>query len=175
MAEEGFQFEVRPPQIAEKRLNREPPDEYVCRLARDKAQSVANGNSLVVGADTVVVLGDEFLNKPSSQAEAIEILKKLSGKAHTVFTGVSVVCPVCGGTDTGYDRTKVQFNVLTDKAILEYIQTGEPMDKAGAYGIQGMGSFLVKEISGELDTVIGLPRKLLRKLVEEHRECLDKA
>ena len=175
LSEEGFKFEVESPDIDESRLGDESPENYVCRLAEAKAKLIFNGSALVIGADTVVVLADEFLNKPESESEAKSILKKLSGEVHTVYTGVSVVCSECGKTYTDYDKTEVEFNVLTEEAILKYIKTGEPMDKAGAYGIQGMGSFLVNRIDGELDTVVGLPRKLLRKMIEEHRECLSKA
>ncbi len=175
LSEAGFEFDVQYPDVNEDRLANELPDKYVCRLAESKARAVSNGNSLTIGADTVVVLGGEFLTKPGSEDEAKTILEKLSGKPHMVYTGVSVVCSGCGRVHTDYDSTKVQFNVLTEQDILQYIKTGEPMDKAGAYGIQGMGSFLVRQYDGELDTVIGLPRKLLRKLLEEHRKCLNKA
>ena len=127
------------------------------------------------GPDTVVVLGNEFLNKPETETEAKIILEKLSGKSHTVYTGLCIFCSGCGKAQSAFDKTRVQFNDLTEDAILQYIKTGEPMDKAGAYGIQGMGSFLVNNIQGELDTVIGLPRKLLSEMIEEHRECLNKA
>jgi len=173
LSDEGFEFRVVPPDIDEKRLDRELPQNYVCRLAEAKARAINNGDSLVIGADTVVVLGDEFLNKPTSEVEAGLILKKLSGRKHVVFTGLSIICAGCGRVNTDFDSTEVFFNVLTEAAILEYINSGEPLDKAGAYGIQGMGSFLVKEIDGELDTVIGFPLKLFRKMIEEHRECLQ--
>jgi len=172
LSDEGFEFRVVHPDIDENRLDREQPENYVCRLAEAKARAINNGDSLVIGADTVVVLDDEFLNKPTSELEARLILEKLSGRTHVVFTGISILCAGCGRVRTDYDSTKVCFNVLTKAAILEYINTGEPLDKAGAYGIQGMGSFLVKEIDGELDTVIGFPLKLFRKMIEEHRQCL---
>ena len=174
LSEEGFQFEVKPPDIDESRLGKEPPADYVCRVAAAKAQAVANSNNLVIAADTVVVLDNEFLNKPISETDARVILRKLSGQTHTVYTGMSIICGSCKRAATSYDKTQVRFNVLTDEAILEYINTGEPMDKAGAYGIQGMGSFLVKAIDGELDTVIGFPMKLFKKMIEEHRECLNR-
>ena len=174
MADEGLEFQVIAPDIDEKRISHESPRDYVCRLAEAKARAINNGDSLVIGADTVVVLGDEFLNKPASELEAKLILEKLSGRTHVVFTGLSLVCAGCGRTNTAFDSTKVHFNVLTETAILKYIKSGEPLDKAGAYGIQGMGSFLVKEITGELDTVIGFPIKLFRKMIEEHRQCLQR-
>ena len=171
---EGFDFEVEPPEIDESRLEKEPPEDYVRRVAAAKARVVAGDDNLVIAADTVVVLGDEFLNKPVSEHDAKSILRKLSGQTHTVYTGLSIICGACRREDTSYDKTRVRFNVLTDEAILEYIKTGEPLDKAGAYGIQGMGSFLVKDIDGELDTVIGFPMKLFKKMIEEHRECLNR-
>lgn len=174
LSQEGFEFAVEPPEVDESRLENEPARDYVCRLARAKAQAIKGDDNLVIGADTVVVLGDQFLNKPSSAADAKAILEKLSGQTHEVFTGLSIICSGCGRISTSYDKTKVRFNDLTEAAILEYIRSGEPMDKAGAYGIQGMGSFLVKEIAGEVDTVIGFPMKLFRKMIEEHSKCLNK-
>lgn len=172
LLEEGYKFEVVSPDVDETRLPAEPPQDYVRRLSLAKARSVSVDNALVIGADTVVVLADEFLNKPSSKPEAKVILEKLSGNIHTVYTGLSIVCPACGKEGSDFDKTVVHFNLLTEKAIMEYIESGESMDKAGAYGIQGMGSFLVKKIEGSLDTVIGFPKKLFKQMLKEHRECL---
>jgi len=172
LLKEGYNFEVVPPQVDETRLPSELPSDYVCRLALAKAREVNRSESMVIGADTVVVLGDEFLQKPANRPEAKMILDKLSGKIHTVYTGLALICPACGGQKAKYDSTLVHFNILTEEAILRYIDSGEPMDKAGAYGIQGMGSFLVKKIEGELDTVIGFPTRLFRLMLEEHRKCM---
>jgi len=174
LSKEGFRFEVIHPEVDERYHDSETPEDYVRRLAHLKAKTVAVDDSLVIGADTVVVLGNEFLNKPDSKLEARVILEKLSGNIHTVYTGIGLVCSECGRESADYDKTIVHFNILTEAAILKYIESGEPLDKAGAYGIQGMGSFLVKKIEGELDTVIGFPMKLLRKMLEVHRECLNK-
>lgn len=174
LLKEGFHIEVVHPAVDESRVGDESPPEYISRLAQKKANHVATENSLTVGADTVVVLNNEFLNKPTSVSEAKMTLAKLSGNTHTVYTGLSLVCSECGRTDSGFDKTIVHFNVLTESAIIRYIETGEPMDKAGAYGIQGMGSFLVKRIEGELDTVVGFPMKLFKKMIEVHRKCLGK-
>ncbi|MCD6162084.1 MAG: septum formation protein Maf [candidate division Zixibacteria bacterium] len=174
LTKEGFHIEVVCPNVDESRIGDESPPEYVSRLAQKKANYAAADNLLTIGADTVVVLNDEFLNKPASVPEAKMTLEKLSGKKHTVYTGLSLICSECGRTDTGFDKTIVHFNVLTESAIIRYIETGEPMDKAGAYGIQGMGSFLVKRIEGELDTVVGFPMKLFKKMIEVHRKCLEK-
>jgi septum formation protein len=172
LTEHGYQFEVVHPQTDENRLDNEYPADYVCRVAKAKAVFAKAPGTLTIGADTAVVLGNEFLYKPANKPEAKLILEKLSGKEHFVYTGIALVCAACGREHAEYDRTIVRFNVLTEQAILQYIDTGEPMDKAGAYGIQGMGSFLVKKIEGELDTVVGFPLKLFRKMIEEHRECL---
>ncbi|OQX92947.1 MAG: septum formation protein Maf [candidate division Zixibacteria bacterium 4484_95] len=172
LMEEGYKFEVVSPDVDEIRLPAESPQDYVRRLALVKARSVLVDKALVIGADTVVVLGDEFLNKPSSELEAKVILEKLSGNVHTVYTGLSMICSVCGKEDSDFDKTIVHFNYLTEKSILKYIESGEPMDKAGAYGIQGMGSFLVKKIEGKLDTVIGFPKELFKKMLKEHEDCL---
>lgn len=172
LLKEGYQFDVVKPNIDESRIGRESPEAYVRRLARAKAESVAGNDALVIGADTVVVLGDEFLQKPADEDEARSILMKLSGKRHMVFSGLAIKCPRCLKIDDDFDSTEVVFNVLTEREVMEYIKTGEPMDKAGAYGIQGMGSFLVKEIRGELDTVVGFPLKLFRKMLEVHGLCL---
>lgn len=160
------------PEVDESRFDNEYPADYVCRVAAAKAKFALKPGNLTIGADTAVVLGKEFLLKPANRPEAKMILEKLSGKEHFVYTGLALACSACGREHVEYDRTIVHFNVLTEKAILQYIDTGEPMDKAGAYGIQGMGSFLVKKIEGELDTVVGFPLKLFRKMLEEHRECL---
>ncbi|NLI15275.1 MAG: septum formation protein Maf [candidate division Zixibacteria bacterium] len=172
LIEHGYKFEVIKPEVDESRLDNEYPADYVRRVALAKAEYASAPDSLTIGADTVVVLGSEFLYKPANRPEAKMILEKLSGKEHHVYTGLALSCAACGRRHVEYDRTIVHFNVLTEQAILQYIDTGEPMDKAGAYGIQGMGSFLVKKIEGELDTVVGFPLKLFRKMLEEHRECL---
>jgi septum formation protein len=172
LLQEGYNFEVIPPEVDETRLPHESPSDYVCRLALAKASEIKREQALIVGADTVVVLGDEFLQKPANKLEAKYILEKLSGRVHSVYTGLAVICSACGKQNVSYDNTLVHFNILTEAAILRYIESGEPMDKAGAYGIQGMGSFLVNKIEGELNTVIGFPTKLFRKILEDHSQCL---
>jgi septum formation protein len=167
-----YKFEVVHPDVDESRLDNEFPADYVCRVAKAKAVFAKAPGTLTIGADTSVILGDEFLYKPLNKPEAKLMLEKLSGQEHEVYTGIALACAVCGREHADFDRTIVHFNILTEQAILQYIETGEPMDKAGAYGIQGMGSFLVKKVDGELDTVIGFPLKLFRKMIEEHRECL---
>jgi len=151
------------------------PYDLAQKLAEEKALLVAKvvaNDELVIGADTVVVLDNSSIGKPTDQNDAARILKNLSGKKHTVCTGLAfaernkIIV-------SGYELTDVYFNKVTEKQISEYIKSGEPMDKAGAYGIQGMGGFLVDRIEGELDTVIGLPRRLLERLAGEVCEKLE--
>jgi septum formation protein len=134
-----------------------PPDRIVTELALRKATSISaqHPNSYVIGSDTVVVSEDRILGKPESPQEAFLMLKSLSGKTHSVFTGVAIVAPT--ETITFFEKTDVTFWELTDGEINEYISTNEPFDKAGAYGIQGLGGVLVKEIKGDYFAVVGLP------------------
>jgi len=160
--------------IQEERRDGEAPMDFAQRMAELKAITVASGTSgseVVLGCDTVVVLDNELLGKPLDEEMAFETLSKLSGKVHTVSTALALAT---GPTilAASHDITQVHFNDVSPNQIKEYIATGEPMDKAGAYGIQGMGGFLVDEIDGELDTVVGLPRKLLNQLAKEVLERL---
>jgi len=144
------------------------PAELVMKLAEQKATDVynKNTNSVVIGADTIVTFDGQKLGKPTSKDEAFKMLSLLSGNTHEVYTGVSIQN---GGTITNFNVcTKVTFYQLTDEEIHAYIQTGEPMDKAGSYGIQGFGAIFVKEIEGDYYSVVGLPisqlARQLRKL-----------
>ncbi|PLR93717.1 Maf family protein [Bacillus sp. T33-2] len=133
------------------------PEEAVMALAFRKASSVARHfpDDYVLGSDTVVVIEGTILGKPAGSQEAFEMLKMLSGKTHSVYTGVSIVAPE--KKVNFYEKTEVTFWELTDDEINTYIKSGEPFDKAGGYGIQGFGSMLVKRISGDYFTVVGLP------------------
>lgn len=133
------------------------PDEIVMELANRKAKAVFEGSpaSFVIGADTIVVADGLVLGKPKDGQEAFDMLKKLSGKQHDVYTGVSIVSSHY--SNQFFEKTKVFFWELTDEEIEAYVQTGEPLDKAGAYGIQDLGSVLVKKIIGDYFTVVGLP------------------
>jgi septum formation protein len=133
------------------------PDEIVMELAERKAQAVFQDHpdAYVIGSDTIVVFQGQILHKPDNEADAIDKLKKLSGKQHEVYTGVSILSP--HGCKRFFEKTEVLFWELTDDEILSYVQSGEPLDKAGAYGIQGLGSMLVKNIHGDYYAVVGLP------------------
>jgi septum formation protein len=164
---EKVEFEVKIPAELEEESLASDPVKHVLSLSKKKAASFSHEfeNAIILGADTVVVLDGEILGKPQDEKQAFSILKKLSGKTHRVYTGVTLVNRYNGKTISDYDLTEVRFNRLDDEGILAYIDTGEPMDKAGAYGIQGMGGFLVESIWGSLDNVIGLPTEKLREML----------
>ncbi len=173
LSEMGYDFEIVTPAIPEENAPGETPQDYVKRLSRLKAESVAlkYPDSLIVGADTVVVLERTILGKPESKSEAKSMLELLSGKTHTVFTGLSMIVLEKDITTSDFDSTEVTFNKLSPEDINRYVESGEPLDKAGAYGIQGMGSFLVDNYDGELDTVIGFPSKLFKTMYEGVLSC----
>lgn len=161
----GIDFEQVVPAVDETFRNNEDPYRYAERLARSKAAWVSERErqAIVIGCDTAVVLGTLVLDKPSDEEETFRTLTTLAGQQHVVCTAVALANN--GKVRlSGIERTTVRFNEVSADQIREYISTGEPMDKAGAYGIQGMGAFLVDSIEGPLDNVIGLPRKLLEEL-----------
>lgn len=137
------------------------PDKAVEYLSLIKAESFKNNTDTVIGADTVVSVEGVILGKPKERADAFTMLKMLSGKVHSVFTGVTVIKP--SSTTTFSVETKVKFFDLTDSEIKDYIDTGEPFDKAGGYGIQGKGALLVEKIDGDYFNVVGLPVSTLKK------------
>lgn len=163
----GLEFAVVPSQV-EERLGSGDPVEVAERLALSKAQEVACrvGDSLVIGADTVVVLGEEILGKPGCAEEAQLMLRKLQGRWHLVVTGVAVVDGSTGRYEVGHERTRVHMRELSDDEIRYYVSTGEPMDKAGAYAVQGLGALLVDSIDGCFYNVVGLPLSRLCKMLE---------
>ncbi|MDR0222819.1 MAG: Maf family protein [Oscillospiraceae bacterium] len=161
----GFTFKVVPPEKGEVAPENAPPEETVMTLARRKAREALEKypDGIIIGADTVVVCGGAVLGKPADKDDAFNMLKTLSGRRHYVYTGVSVTRG--GIEETFYRKTEVEFFPLSDEETSAYIQTGEPFDKAGAYGIQGAGMLLVKGITGDFYNVMGLPIGVLsRKL-----------
>jgi septum formation protein len=159
----GIPLLVVPSNIAEVRRPVETPMDYVERLAREKALSVPG--SLVLGADTTVVVRDEVLEKPIDAADALRMLKKLQGRTHQVVTSVALVADETVHQAT--DVTNVTFRRLDESFLESYVVTGEPMDKAGAYGIQGYGAALVERIEGDFFSVMGLPLRLVLELLEQ--------
>jgi len=159
----GIPVRVVPSNIPEVRRPVETPMDYVERLAREKALSVP-GN-LVLGADTTVVVRDEVLEKPIDAADALRMLRKLQGRTHQVVTSVALVADETVHQAT--DVTNVTFRRLDESFLESYVMTGEPMDKAGAYGIQGYGAALVERIEGDFFSVMGLPLRLVLELLEQ--------
>ncbi len=169
LGETGIRFDQIIPTVEECREPGEPPFHYALRLAADKARWIMSRlerDQITLTCDTIVVLGDRVLEKPVDEDDALAILTALSGHRHVVCTAV-VWATEKEILASDYETTDVYFNTVTASQIRVYIASGEPMDKAGAYGIQGMGAFLVDRIEGNLDTVIGLPRTLLERLAGE--------
>ena len=152
-------FEVIPSTIDESAIELSTPADYVKELANAKAQEVAVNypDSWVIGADTIVTIDDQILGKPASENDARNMLAQLSGKVHQVYTGVCICCISRKHSWLQAVATDVQFKHLTDAEIEWYIHSGEPFDKAGAYAIQGLGTFLVRSIRGSYTNVVGLP------------------
>jgi len=193
LAQVGYEFLVRPAHISEDPLEAEEPIAYVTRLAREKAEAVyrqalaarqamehphgmspiPGGTSpipdraspiVVLGADTTVTLDNAILGKPEDAADAARILRLLSGRTHRVITGLSVV--TANGAEVAAEATAVRFLTLSEQEIAAYIATGEPMDKAGAYGIQGRAARWIPRIEGCYFNVMGLPLALVCSLLE---------
>lgn len=161
----GVDFTVKVADIDEIIPENASPDEVVMSLATQKAQAVAkeNADSVVIGSDTVVALDGVILGKPKNEENAAEMLRTLSGRSHTVYTGVAIIQGE--KTKVFCEATEVVFNKLSEEEILRYVATKEPMDKAGAYGIQGKGCVLVEKIVGDYFNVVGLPvSRLYREL-----------
>ncbi len=169
LTELGLAFTVASADIDESLCPGELPGELVCRLATEKAAAVAveHPESWVIGADTVVVLGREILGKPAGPAGALVMLKRLAGRTHEVWTGVSITRWRDRATRTFAVCTEVTFAEVSESVLIAYVATGEPLDKAGAYGIQGQGVFLVSSINGSYSNVVGLPLpELLGQLLD---------
>lgn len=163
-------FTVFPSEVDEEAgiLDGVEPARLAVQLAEAKAADVMKkaGGDVVIAADTIVVLEKKVFGKPKSKKEAFAFLSELSGKKHQVYTGLSVMTS-SGKKFSGADKTDVHFYDVEAEALNAYIRSGEGMDKAGAYGIQGMGSFLVEKIHGHLDNVVGLPRLKLLELLKK--------
>ena len=165
----GLSFQVQSLDIDETPLSGESAEDLAPRLARAKAEAVAraqSGDALVLGADTIVVIDDRVLGKPAGPEDAAATLRLLSGREHCVITAFAMtLSPAAAIWAVRSVQTKVRFRQLDDARIERYVQTGEPLDKAGSYGIQGLGGALVESIEGSYTNVIGLP-------IVEVLECL---
>jgi nucleoside triphosphate pyrophosphatase len=180
----GIAITVQPTNIPEVALDGEAPKVFAERLAREKAWAIfkQRPNDFVLGADTVVVVGKEILGKPTNAADAARMLRLLSGRAHQVTTGVCLMGPRQAASpegnaeakgevlgDTRSETTLVTMNEFTDDEIQAYVATGEPMDKAGAYAIQGMASRWIPRIEGDYSNVVGLPIALVYRMLRQHK------
>jgi septum formation protein len=161
----GFCFDAVPADVDEQVLPGEDPEAHVLRLARAKARAVRSAapDSVILGADTVVLVDGEILGKPADDAQAASMLRRLSGRSHEVLTGV--VVRRSSHERSGVERTSVRFLPLSDREIAWYISTGEARDKAGAYGAQGLASRFVERIDGSYTNVVGLPVPLVCRLL----------
>lgn len=163
----GIVHDVRPADIDETVWPGEEPVAHAERLACTKAHTLAlqHPDAVVIGSDTIVVIDGAILGKPANATEAVAMLERLSGREHTVVTAVAVAHE--GRTLSGVEAVTVRFRTLTPQQIAQYVATGEPMDKAGAYGIQGFGATLVERIHGDYFAVMGLPLGRLVGLIRE--------
>ncbi|MDX2502351.1 MAG: Maf family protein [Deltaproteobacteria bacterium] len=155
----GIEFSVIPSSFDENSVKPSSPDVYVRQLAESKARDISEqyADSWVIGADTIVYIDGNILGKPDSRVEARSMLERLSGKTHHVLTGYCICCHRIGRLFSDVVKTEVRFKKITAREIDWYINSGEPFDKAGAYGIQGIGTFLVRRINGSYTNVVGLP------------------
>ncbi len=158
----GLSFTISSPDVDESRLPDEPPPAFVERVAREKTLAAHRRGNATLGADTVVVLDDAVLVKPVSVTDAVEMLRRLSGRSHDVHSGVAVTTD--GGTWSSTATTSVHMVTLDDELIDWYVSTGEPLDKAGSYALQGLGGAFVERIDGDPFNVIGLPLAATRRL-----------
>lgn len=163
----GMPFTVITSDVDETISHDLPPAEVVQQLSMRKAREVAGKvkSGIVIGSDTVVVLAGKILGKPASEADAFEMLSALQGRVHTVYSGVAMIDAETMRTEVGHSSTEVQIRSLSDSEIKAYIATGEPMDKAGSYAIQGIGATIVERIVGDYFTVVGLPLNLTAQML----------
>jgi septum formation protein len=159
----GIPIVVASADVQELRLPRESPGAYARRLARDKARAAPG--ALVLGADTIVVVDGDVLEKPVDAGDALRMLRRLQGRTHEVITAIALIAH--GRAFEASDTTKVTFRPADDDFLRAYVATGEPMDKAGAYGIQGYGGALVERIDGDFFSVMGLPVRLVLDLLKQ--------
>ena len=164
----GWEFTKQVPDIDETEMSGETPDDYVLRLARTKAQVIAEKNSvsIVLGADTTVVIDGNIIGKPSDLDDAREMIKLLSGKEHEVLTGVAIVAG--GKTLSGVQRTLVKFVEMDAEEIDFLVAEGEPLDKAGGYAVQAQAALFIEYINGDYWNVVGLPINLVYRLMSEN-------
>lgn len=165
----GLPFEIRVSNVDESFDPKLEPSRIAEDLSYKKASHIANAvpEGLVIGSDTIVVIDGQVLGKPTSPDEAISMLTRISGRTHTVYTGVGLIDAASGRCRINHRSTEVLIKPLSREQIRSYVATGEPMDKAGSYAIQGIGATLVEKINGDYFTVVGLPLALLSDMLSE--------
>jgi len=165
----GWPFDPLPVDIDETRRAGEQAVEYVKRLAREKAEAAAARvpSSIIIAADTTVTIDDHILEKPADEADAERMLHLLSDRWHSVMTGLAIINCESSRTMVAHEKTEVKFAAMSDEEIAWYVKTGEPMDKAGAYAIQGLGARFIEEIKGDFFNVMGLPIRLVYEVFVE--------
>jgi septum formation protein len=169
----GVEFEVLPSHVPEIHAAGEAPQDYVQRLAEEKGAEIGRRypDRWVISADTTVVLDGELLEKPADEADARRMLLQIAGKTHTVFTGVALQRFAADGTSTWRDTqlasSRVTMLPLTEREIAWYVATGEPLDKAGAYAVQGIGAMFIDSIDGSYSNVVGLPLATLFRMLRK--------
>jgi septum formation protein len=165
----GLDFVVSHPVKFKEKLSGLEPEALVCHNALGKAKEVAEKykDSIIIGCDTIVTFNNEILGKPLTPDNAHVMLMKLSGNYHTVLSGLAVIDMKKNRELVGCDRTEIKFKDLSEKEINDYVESGEPLDKAGAYGIQERGGAFVESIKGSFSNVVGLPKELLTRFLAE--------
>lgn len=172
----GLSFTIIPSDVDEESIRLSDPETYVKTLSKAKADDISNRfpESWVIGADTIVLINNRILGKPNDRSQAETMLKQLSGQTHHVYTGYTICCKTKKKEITDVVKTGVVFKKLTHDEIQWYIRTDEPFDKAGAYAIQGLGTFLVKKINGSYTNVVGLPVcEVIETLIKEKVVRMD--
>lgn len=165
----GLEFEIIPSHVPEVHLPGEAPEEYVARLSRDKANAVAaeHPDRWVIAADTTVFYGEQLLEKPTDAADAERMLAIIAGRTHIVYTGVTLVNAARDWRETRVTESEVRMLPMSEVDIAWYVGTGEPLDKAGAYAVQGKGSMFIESVHGNYTNVVGLPLATLFQMLRK--------
>ena len=169
LASVGAEFDVLPSHVPEEHRPGEAPEDYVARLSREKANAIAmqHPSRWVIAADTTVLLGDQLLEKPLNKADAARMLSLIAGKTHIVYTGVTLQNAGLEIRDTRVAESEVRMLPLSQSDVEWYVATGEPLDKAGAYAVQGVGAMFIDSIHGSYTNVVGLPLALLFQMMRK--------
>ena len=169
LASIGLTFDVVPSNVPEVRGEHESPEEYVARLSREKAEAIASRHpdEWVIAADTTVLLGEQLLEKPVDESDAERMLATIAGRTHIVYTGVTLQNLSRGWCETRISESEVRMLPLSSEDIAWYVKTGEPLDKAGAYAVQGIGAMFIDSIHGSYTNVVGLPLATLFQMLRK--------